>query len=368
VFGSGVDSITVLPVDLFEPDSFLPARIDINAVDTGKVGTPRTAFGLPVLYLNPALLREPVSLNGFSQDWQRFSRNNRSQPVTFLLSSSDTGFAFLSDSIYYCDTCAFQGHYLGPTAWLLSRGRYDCAGFPSFRPRQEPSVTAVFALRDLPDSVIHFFTQWITSAGYELLVLEGYFVTDPRVRPDRFEENDIWCQYADRNFNDPATRIELTAGAFTAEFRDSTLTIDNPGEIDWYKFRINGGPDSVTIRVKSRPLSSVDASDIDLYVRRASDFAPVSAANVLGSGEFIRVLLPPGDYLLAVVDATNVPTRYGLCIVAGTGPLGIARDCAAPGSAASATVAPRRRVAPPPGRMPYAVPIDERGRSPLLPR
>jgi hypothetical protein len=170
---------------------------------------------------------------------------------------------------------------------------------------------------------------------------------DRRFGPDRFEENDIWCKYADRNFNDPTRQIVI--GPVTPPFAD-TLTIDNPHDIDWYKFRVTLA-DTVTVQTKPRPLSGgVDASDIDLYLMRASDFAQVGTDQVAGSFGKIKVFLNAGDYYLAVVDRIGVPTRYSLCIVRGVA-------CTPPGSAPAAmSVAARRAGAqvrdatvPPPG-------------------
>jgi hypothetical protein len=170
---------------------------------------------------------------------------------------------------------------------------------------------------------------------------------DRRFGPDRFEENDIWCKYADRNFNDPTRQIVI--GPATPPFAD-TLTIDNPHDIDWYKFRVTLA-DTVTLQTKPRPLSGgVDASDIDLYLMRVSDFAQVGTDQAAGSFGKIKVFLNAGDYYLAVVDRIGVPTRYSLCIVRGVA-------CTPPGSAPAAmSVATRRAGAqvrdatvPPPG-------------------
>jgi hypothetical protein len=40
-----------------------------------------------------------------------------------------------------------------------------------------------------------------------MAAVKGYHTVDRRIGPDRFEENDIWCRYADRNFADPARQI-----------------------------------------------------------------------------------------------------------------------------------------------------------------
>jgi hypothetical protein len=107
-----------------------------------------------------------------------------------------------------------------------------------------------------------------------------------------------------------------SSSSLTPPFVD-TLTIDNPHDIDWYRFRVTLA-DTVTVQTRPRPLSGgVDASDIDLYLMRVSDFAQIGTDQTPGSFGKIKLFLPAGDYYLAVVDRIGVPTRYGMCIIRG---------------------------------------------------
>jgi hypothetical protein len=151
--------------------------------------------------------------------------------------------------------------------------------------------------------------------------VDGYLVTDARVQPDRFEENDI-CIFADTNYNALPTQIHVnSATPATSVFNDSTLTIDNPHDLDWYKFHVTQAlvTDSTMIKVRSRPFPPglIDRSDIDLYVVRsatASSFTSLAQVSSPGSRDSTRLLLTTGDYYLAVFDYAGEASRYSLCI------------------------------------------------------
>jgi hypothetical protein len=340
VFGPS-DSVAVTELDRYEPDSALASRIGIN----GGGGQP-TIGEKPTLFYNPALFYEPVPIGSNAVDWFRFVRADTSQAVTFILNSTvlnDTAFSYLSDTIEYGGGGVY---FIVNGSFINSPGFYVCEN-DFFFPFEERSVSTIIALKDLPDSSLQLLSFYARDGRYELAAVFGYHTVDRRFGPDRFEENDIWCKYADRNFNDPTRQIVI--GPATPPFAD-TLTIDNPHDIDWYKFRVTLA-DTVTLQTKPRPLSGgVDASDIDLYLMRVSDFAQVGTDQAAGSFGKIKVFLNAGDYYLAVVDRIGVPTRYSLCIVRGVA-------CTPPGSAPAAmSVATRRAGAqvrdatvPPPG-------------------
>lgn len=328
VFGQS-DSVAVTEKDLYEPDSALAARIDIN----GAGGQPTIGEKLTLFY-NPALFYEPVPIGGNAVDWFRFVRADTTQAVTFILNSTvlnDTAFSYLSDSIAFSG----GGYFVVPGSFILSPGFYVCQD-RFFFPIEERSVSTIIALKDLPDTSLQLLSFYARDGRYELAAVKGYHTVDRRIGPDRFEENDVWCKYADRNFADPARQIVI--GGATPLFAD-TLTIDNPHDIDWYKFRVTLA-DTVTVQTKPRPLGGVDASDIDLYLMRASDFAQIGSDQGPGSFGKIKLFLNAGDYYVGVVDRIGVPTRYAMCIVRGVA-------CTPPGSAPAAmsVAAPRSTAA-----------------------
>ncbi|MBI4420196.1 MAG: PPC domain-containing protein, partial [Gemmatimonadetes bacterium] len=338
---------TIQPVDVFEPDTAVPAAIDVNGP-----GGPRRLVGLPALYYNPGLYYEPVAPGHFT-DWYRFDRQDTTQAVTVILESSvqfDTAFSYLSDSLGYCGPGCY---FIGDSAWIISPGFYTCNNQFFFPDENRPQST-IIALRSLPGprrgaQLLSFYQ---VDGQHSLVVLRGYHTVNSRIGPDRFEENDLWCNYAEANFSDPALRIILDAA--TPLFADSTLTIDNPHDVDWYKFRVATG-DTITIQTKSRPLTPVDLSDIDLYLY-SSTFSFLSVVQTAGSSvERIKRFLPAGDYFLGVVDRTGVPTRYSLCIRKSATGLG----CVPPGAAVAAVTQsafsvqgiPKDPTVPPPGRL-----------------
>jgi hypothetical protein len=357
VFGSVADSVTVGVDDVYEPNYALPTLIDINGA-----GGPRTFSGDPVLFYNPALYYEPYdSLNDgpFPIDWYRFGQTDTTSAITIIINSQvfdDTAFQFISDSIYFNGTT----NYVAP-AWLNGPGLgfYLCngAGFSASRETRTP-VTFV-ALRTLPGKAVHLFSQYGKDGGYAVVVVRGYQTQDRRIGPDRFEENETWCRWTDETFlNSTDSSVNgkhIVVGLFRT-WRDSTLTIDNAHDIDWYRFRVQApvvpADTMTTIHTRAIPFGFFDFSDIDLYVMRVSDGAILGAVTNFGSNETISLNLPAGDYYLGVVDAASVPTRYSMCMVHG----GAGVNCTPPplpGAPApeSVTIAPSvykiPRLAPP---------------------
>jgi hypothetical protein len=106
----------------------------------------------------------------------------------------------------------------------------------------------------------------------------------------------------------------------TAPFSD-TLTIDNPGDVDWFRIRVPGpGPQALSVRVDAPdPIGSVaapaNAADLGLFV-----FAVGPPLQLIGAqqkradnAETLGVTVPPGDYYLMVMDQGGAPSRYALC-------------------------------------------------------
>ena len=103
-------------------------------------------------------------------------------------------------------------------------------------------------------------------------------LTDPRIGPDRFEEND-YCLAADLNAADLTRRIDPHAPFV------ETLTIDNPYEVDWYRFTVPAAQ-LLTVRVRPEPFGGSDSSNIDLVLLEldeAQELQVVAEASSPGS-------------------------------------------------------------------------------------
>jgi hypothetical protein len=310
-----------VPVDTFEVNWQFPTPIDINGA-----GGPRQFLGFPVLFVNPALYYEPYTYptdGPFAIDWYRFARADTTTAVTYILSSQafdDTAYQYIADSLF------FNGSFYTPAGWLHGPGvgTYFCYGqfFGSARETRTP--TTFVALRTQPGPAVHLFSNYGKDGPYSITAVRGYLTQDRRIGPDRFEENENWCRYADQNFNrsndSTINGIHIVVGLFRP-WRDSTLTIDNAHDVDWYRFRVLPpfvpADSMTTIRVRSLPFSALDFSDIDIYVHRASDFAQLGSSINVGSNDGVSLNLPAGDYYVGVIDAASTPTRYSMCIVHG---------------------------------------------------
>src|SRR5206468_2513396 len=103
----------------------------------------------------------------------------------------------------------------------------------------------------------HALARYTQSGRYGLAVFEGYITSDPTVPRDAHEEDDF-CDAADAR----GLAVTLPGGSF----RD-TLTIDNPHDIDWIKFRVTGVPAVTTIKIAAvTSAATVDSSDVDLFL------------------------------------------------------------------------------------------------------
>jgi hypothetical protein len=357
-FGLAADTITVLPFDLYEPSDSQSVPLDINGP-----GGPRSLFGLPVLFFNPALYYEPITATPFSEDWYSFHRSDTTQAISLIVSpdfSSDTAFTYVADTIVYAGGGFID---LSQSRYVLSPGTGTFKCGPNFFftfVLSRPLVT-VHAFRATPSARTQLFTATRSDGGYTLAALRGYFVVDRRIPPDRFEEDDLWCIYPDQTFaaskdstspNRQHIVVGLPGFGQNGPWFDSTLTLDNPGDIDWIRFRVQPpvllSDTIVTVAVKSLPLGAFDASDIDIFVMRASDFAFMGSAEFTGSNEQITVSLAPDDYYLGIAETAGEPTRYSVCVVKS------AVACTPPGVARPAQVAPSIR------QRPLASPHDPR--------
>ena len=323
VLGPGVfftvDEITAVDtLDLYEYNDTIPALINLDAA-------PPYPQVPSVLFFNPALAYEDPSRVGaatLGYDWYRFTRADVSRPMTFVIkpqsiADSTALFTVLGDSIIYVG-----GHTVAnPTWFVTTQGRHWCDKGVIDADHKRPD-SLVVALKRRPRytptrSTIDILSWYSLPQRHAIGVADGYVVTDSRIQSDRFEENDI-CIFADTNF----VTMPINLGPLTPPFADSTLTIDNPHEVDWYRFQVTQGlpSDSTMIRVRSRPFTGgpfFDRSDIDLYVVRSQTptaFQYLGQVSSPGSLDSTRLLLPTGDYYLIVVDFAGEATRYSMCI------------------------------------------------------
>jgi len=322
VFGLDTATTNVLKDDVFEPNDTIPANINLDLGGPWP-GTPYA----PILFTNPALAFEPVDRNiGLGEDWFRFSVSDSTQPMTFFItypSFGDTAATrtFLLDSLSYARGAAgdpVEKFFGRPDADYVGSEFYLCHG-DQFDPPQVSRESTTVALRTLPSHAIHVVTFFSHPQRYGLTVAQGYFTADPRIRPDRFEENDF-CHYADSvpGRPNPAGRIHVA----TTQFSD-TANIDNPFEIDWYRLEVPAHSlgDSVLIRLQGRPfVAGRDSSDIDIFVLTVPDTSTATGLTEVGSSvnsgssENLMLNLAAGSYYLAVVDYAGVAERYSICI------------------------------------------------------
>ena len=366
VFGSTADSVDIPShYDVFEPNYALPSQVDINGL-----GGPRTFFGDPTLFYNPALYYEPydASTDGpFAIDWYRFARTDTTQAITVIINSQvfdDTAYQYIADSIFFNG-----GNYtIGDGAafgWLNAPdlGFYQCDGDFFGASRETRTPTTYVALRTMPGQAVHLFSNYGKDGPYSVVVVRGYQTQDRRIGPDRFEENDTWCRWTDDTFNNSTDSSvngkHIVVGLFRT-WRDSTLTIDNAHDIDWFRVRVQApfvpADSMTTFRTRSIPFGFLDFSDIDIYVRTADgSFGFVGQATNPGSNETLSLKLAAGDYYVGIVDAASTPTRYSMCMVHG----GAGVNCTPPtlpGAPAPASV----QLAPSVSRIRQLPPLDER--------
>jgi hypothetical protein len=301
---AATDTTIVLPWDLYEPNETTPTDVPLDGAD------PFPALRV-LRFFNPALAFEDLRNFPFGFDWYRLRATNLDVPYTLIFSAPAQAGAH---STYLTDRLRPAAES-DSTEWKLGSGEYTCKGY-DFRPEEALSDSVVIALRRLPASSIDLVSAYVQEGRYLLGIVEGYATADPRLAPDAFEENDL-CLFADDNFAAGPTRIDLAAKSF-----GENLTIDNPHDIDWFRFRVTGvGAQPVAIRTSSQPFATIDRSDIDVYVLTVP--TPAQGLTLAGrdvsrgSTSSLDLLLNPGDYYVAVVDSAGVPTQYSLCITIG---------------------------------------------------
>ena len=305
VFGNAPDTTRVLPFDLLEPNDAAPRNINLEA-------PPR--FAIPqIKFLNPALAFEVLKRDSLGVDWYRVGQTT-TRDLTLILSAPDargTFSTFLSDSLAFVPASPPNPpqYVIGPAAWTIGPGSHACRGFPFEPPELQPESTVV-ALAGMPAGTMHALALYSQPGRYGLGVFEGYITTDPGVPRDAHEEDDF-CNAADAR----GLAVTVPAGSF----RD-TLTIDNPHDIDWIRFRVSG---LTTLTIKTASVTAaatVDSSDIDLFLLTvpgggaSSTLDLMARSDAAGSTETITTILNTGDYYLVAVDYQGAPVAYDLCI------------------------------------------------------
>lgn len=314
VFGFDTTITDVLKQDVFEPNDSVPSQINLD-LGSPWPGTPLA----PILFANPALAFEPVEREKVGSDWFRFGISDTTQAKTFFITYPTFGDTastntFLLDSLAYnagAPGDPIEKFYGRDSVDFVGSELYSCKGV-EFDPIQVARESTTVALKTSPSHAIHIVTFFAKPQRYGLTVANGYFTADPRIGPDRFEENDF-CHFADNQ------RIRLdTLGP--AGFTD-TLNIDNPFEIDWYRIEVPspGLGDSVLFRLQGRPfVAGRDSSDLDIYVLTVpgstGPLVEVGSSINAGSTENLMLGLAAGSYYVAVVDYAGVAMRYSVCM------------------------------------------------------
>jgi hypothetical protein len=297
------DSTTVLPRDLYEPNDSAPSPVDLSMGPFPSLPAVR--------FYNPALSFETrVRADSLGVDWYRFNGLSGGSDLTFIFMAptfKNAHLTFLASTINNADSVATPG-------WTIGSGLYYCKDHV-FKVEEQPADSLVVALRNVPAGSMDLVSLFFVSGRYGVAVVDGYLTSDPAVGPDRLEENDN-CEFADRNFAYPATRVDLTT-----PFAD-TLTIDNPHDIDWIRFRVPGAiPQAVSFRTAPPTSTAAETGDIDLYVIgvpvAGSPLDLRGSSRGEGSNESLTVFLDPGEYYMVVSDFAGVPTRYALCAAVG---------------------------------------------------
>jgi hypothetical protein len=206
----------------------------------------------------------------------------------------------------------------GISDWAVGFSGQSCR-FSFFSFGRPVAVTAPVVLKrafkDPPFRDLLLAIYGSPAGNYSVTIKEGYVTADPRIGPDRFEEND-YCAGADANSEDPNLLIELP-------FSD-TLTIDNGYEVDWLRFSIPGDVNEpvdtlITIRTAARPFGATDSSDVGLLLVKESRLELEADARTAGSAETLTAEIETSfDYYVVVLDEGGVATRYSICVDYGT--------------------------------------------------
>jgi hypothetical protein len=299
------ESTTVLATDLYEPNEAAPQTIDIGV---GPFPT------LPAIrFYNPALALEELDRDQSSGlDWYRLTGAPVGGDLTFIFTApglKNSQVTFLASTVNSADSVETPG-------WTIGSGLYNCKDHV-FQVDERRSDSLIVALKNVSSSSMDVVSLFSANGRYGMAVVDGYLTSDPAIAADRLEENDN-CEYADRNFNDASTRVDLST-----LFSD-ILTIDNAHDVDWIRFHVPGSlAQTVTIKTAGPTgVTGAKAGDIDLHVMSipvaGSPLDVRGASKNQRSNESLTLLLQPGDYYMVVTDFAGLPIRYALCAAVGT--------------------------------------------------
>lgn len=314
VFATSADTVFVGDHDIYEPNDTIPTLIDLDQ--------PGPIAQLPALrFFNPALDFEALPRDVFfGLDWYQFGQADNTMPMSFVFTGgagADTSvFNILTDSIYYQS----GSYFVGDSAWIIAptSNVIGCKGINNtyFVPFAQAD-SFVVELGRQPSHTFSVFAEYTAAGRYGMRMVRNLVRFDPNVAPDRFSPNEL-CNQADVNFANPQKTITVNLGSLP--FVDTTLTIDFPHAVDWYRFHmpaVNGADlqDTVSVMTVSRAPGAKDTSDIDVTVIGADDFLVYGQAIDSGSTEDLKVYLPTDhDYYVVVSDFAGAPVRYALCI------------------------------------------------------
>jgi hypothetical protein len=301
VFGNAPDTTRVVPFDVLEPNEVAPRTINLDAA-------PRFPLIPQIKFLNPALAFEIPRRDETGVEWYRFTQS-APRDLTLILSGPDvrgTFSTFLTNQLTF--NAADTSYAIGPTSWTIGPGSHFCQGFAFAPPQTQPESTIV-ALRAMPGP-LHALALYNQPGRYGLAVFEGYVTSDPTVPRDAHEEDDF-CDAGDAR----GLAATLPGGL---GFR-ATLTIDNPHDVDWIRFRV-ASLSNVTIKIASVPGATSDTSDVDIFLLTVPGGGASTTLDQLGesvaggSTEQINTVLTAGDYYLVAVDYQGAPVAYDVCI------------------------------------------------------
>lgn len=280
----GVDGIRASPEttlveqrDLYEPNDSMPWDFgELSALDS---------------VLNPALAFEPIAREDTAGvDWYRFAHAS-AHDRTIVLKPGTAGpasyAAFITDSLEWSSGGSWR---IGRSAWTIGPKLFACGGFP-FTPQQRVPDSTVVALRGLPAGSYDVLSVYVREGSYGFAILPGYVSVLP---PDDAEENDF-CNVA---------TLLLPGG------RTQNLTIDNPFEVDWFRFRMTA---SGLAEFLVAPTDTSALLDLYLFRNGLPDSLPEVARRLASPvPDALTVNLTQGEYFLVVVDFAGHPTPYAL--------------------------------------------------------
>jgi hypothetical protein len=232
--------------------------------------------------------------------------------VTIILSApqvAGTFFTYVTDSLAWSPST--KSFVSGPDSWSFGPRSHNCHG-RAFAPNEAIGDSTIVAFKNLPAGTLDALAGYTAAGRYGLTVIAGY---QSELAPDAHEDDNS-CNAADlRDTLQPPFR--------------STLAIENPHAVDWFRFHLTAAPiTGTTYQFRLRTLGTTKADsvkDLDLYLVKVPQPADVALQVVLAdtaSGSDVNkstTVATTGDYYVAVVDYAGAATTYEICV--GTAPL-----------------------------------------------